>query len=42
VYEAQGYGRVGRRKNYYPAVDGQREDAIVMSKRLLESAKMLP
>lgn len=42
VYEAQGYGRVGRRKNYYPAVDGQREDAIVMSKPLLESAKMQP
>ena len=42
VYEAQGYGRVGRRKNYYPAVDGQREDAIVMSKPLLESVKMLP
>ena len=42
VYEAQGYGRVGRRKNYYPAVDGQREDAIVMSKRLLESVKMQP
>lgn len=42
VYEAQGFGRIGRRKNYYPAVDGQREDAIVMSKPLLESAKMQP
>ena len=40
VYEAQGYRRVGRRKNYYPAVDGQREDAIVMSLALLDSAKM--
>lgn len=34
VYEAHGYGQVGRRKNYYPAVEGQREDALVMSRRL--------
>ena len=34
VYEAQGYRRVGLRKNYYPAVQGQREDAVVMSLRL--------
>ena len=25
VYESQGYRRVGLRKNYYPAVQGQRE-----------------
>jgi ribosomal-protein-alanine N-acetyltransferase len=31
VYESQGYRRVGLRKNYYPAADGQREDAVVMS-----------
>ncbi len=42
VYEAQGFTRVGLRKKYYPAVQGQREDAVVMSLRLTadESAKM--
>ena len=34
VYEAQGFRRVGERKNYYPAVDGQREGAVVMSRPL--------
>jgi ribosomal-protein-alanine N-acetyltransferase len=34
VYEAQGFRRVGERKNYYPAVDGQREGAFVMSRPL--------
>lgn len=34
VYEAQGYRRVGQRKHYYPAVQGQREHAVVMSLRL--------
>jgi ribosomal-protein-alanine N-acetyltransferase len=34
VYEAQGFRRVGQRKNYYPAVHSQREDAVVMSLRL--------
>jgi ribosomal-protein-alanine N-acetyltransferase len=34
IYEAHGYRRVGRRKNYYPAGQGQREDAVVMSLRL--------
>ena len=34
VYESQGFRRVGQRKNYYPAVDGQREDAVVMSLQL--------
>lgn len=34
VYEAHGYRRVGYRKAYYPAGNGQREDAIVMSLRL--------
>ena len=34
VYEAQGFTRVGVRKKYYPAVDGLREDAAVMSLRL--------
>ena len=31
IYEAHGYRRVGERKRYYPAEDGQREDAVVMS-----------
>ncbi len=34
VYEQHGYRRVGERKQYYPAVDGQREDAVIMSLRL--------
>ena len=34
VYENHGFRRVGLRQRYYPAVDGQREDALVMSLRL--------
>ncbi len=34
VYEAHGFRRVGQRKDYYPAADGQREDAVVMSLKL--------
>jgi ribosomal-protein-alanine N-acetyltransferase len=34
VYETHGYRCVGRRKDYYPADDGQREDALVMNLRL--------
>jgi [ribosomal protein S18]-alanine N-acetyltransferase len=34
VYERYGYRRVGERRNYYPADQGRREDAIVMSYRL--------
>jgi ribosomal-protein-alanine N-acetyltransferase len=34
IYEQHGYRRVGERKGYYPAVGGQREDAVVMSMRL--------
>ena len=34
IYERHGYRRVGERKGYYPAGDGQREDAIVMSLKL--------
>jgi ribosomal-protein-alanine N-acetyltransferase len=30
VYERYGYRQIGRRKGYYPAHEGQREDAIVM------------
>jgi len=31
IYETHGYRRVGQRKGYYPADNGQREDAVVMS-----------
>lgn len=34
VYHANGFRRVGYRKAYYPAHDGRREDAIVMSLKL--------
>ncbi len=30
VYERYGYTQIGRRKGYYPAHEGRREDAIVM------------
>ena len=30
VYQRYGFVRIGLRKQYYPAADGQREDAIVM------------
>lgn len=33
LYESLGFGRIGRRKDYYPDRDG-REDAVVMSKKL--------
>jgi ribosomal-protein-alanine N-acetyltransferase len=35
IYEAHGYRQVGVRKGYYPAGHGRREDAVVMSLRLL-------
>ena len=34
VYERYGFARVGERKNYYPADQGHREDAVVMSLKL--------
>jgi len=37
VYKAHGYSYVGTRRKYYPAEDGQREDAVVMSLRLVDS-----
>lgn len=30
IYERYGFKQIGRRKGYYPATNGQREDAIVM------------
>ena len=34
IYERNGFRRVGERKGYYPAAEGQREDAVVMSLKL--------
>jgi len=34
IYERQGYRRVGTRVAYYPADQGEREDAVVMSLKL--------
>ncbi|MCD2512258.1 ribosomal protein S18-alanine N-acetyltransferase [Comamonas endophytica] len=34
IYERHGYQRIAERKNYYPAADGQREHAIIMSLKL--------
>ena len=34
VYESAGFCRMGLRKAYYPLAHGQREDALVMSRRL--------
>ena len=31
AYRRLGFAQVGRRKGYYPAADGRREDAVVMS-----------
>ena len=32
MYEKLGFNEIGRRKNYYPAADNQREDAILYAK----------
>jgi len=34
VYKAHGFRHVGVRRQYYPAAQGQREDAVVMSLKL--------
>ena len=34
IYERYGFRRVGERKRYYPAAQGTREDAVVMSVQL--------
>ncbi|MDD2879957.1 MAG: ribosomal protein S18-alanine N-acetyltransferase [Rhodoferax sp.] len=36
VYKAHGFRTVGTRRQYYPATDGQREDAVVMSLKLVD------
>jgi ribosomal-protein-alanine N-acetyltransferase len=35
LYERWGFASLGRRKRYYPAAHGEREDALVMNKALL-------
>lgn len=34
IYEKQGYRQIAERKDYYPAANGQREHAIIMSLKL--------
>jgi len=34
IYEKHGFQQIAERKNYYPAADGQREHAIIMSRKL--------
>ena len=34
IYTSHGYRKVGERKAYYPAAQGKREDAVVMSLKL--------
>jgi len=36
LYESEGFGEIGRRRDYYPASGGGREDALVYAKALLE------
>ena len=36
LYESLGFNELGRRKGYYPAVDG-REDALIMARQLLNA-----
>ncbi len=35
LYESEGFGEIGRRRGYYPATEGGREDALVYAKALL-------
>lgn len=39
VYQRWGFADMGRRKAYYPAAGGQREDALLMSWRLPQAAE---
>ncbi|MEN9903835.1 MAG: hypothetical protein RLZZ555_400 [Pseudomonadota bacterium] len=36
LYEQIGFRQVGHRRDYYPADDGQREDAVIMSLELVQ------
>ena len=35
LYESEGFGEIGRRRNYYPKDSGGREDALVYAKAIL-------
>jgi len=35
LYESEGFGEIGRRRNYYPAEKSGREDALVYAKAIL-------
>ena len=35
LYESEGFGEIGRRRDYYPATGGGREDALVYAKAIL-------
>lgn len=41
IYLRRGFQHVGRRKGYYPAAHGQREDAVVMSLPIEEASRGL-
>lgn len=41
IYLRRGFAHVGRRKGYYPAAHGQREDAVVMSLPIEEASRGL-
>lgn len=40
LYRRQGFAEVGRRRAYYPAAEGRREDAVLMSLQLPASAAL--
>ena len=40
LYERTGFSRIGLRRRYYPAPGGEREDAIVMVRRLGEAGPL--
>ena len=39
LYEREGFAEAGRRRDYYPAPAGQREDAILMTRLLVREAE---
>lgn len=41
VYRRYGFAEVGQRRAYYPAAQGRREDAVLMSLRLLPAQEVL-
>lgn len=35
LYESEGFVEIGQRRAYYPAADGEREDAVILAKTLI-------